>query len=441
VSITFEQLFQSITQQESGGNYGALGIWLNMSYGRDRAYGRYQVMGNNIPSWTKQYLGHSLTPQQYLNDQSAQDKVARGRLKELFDKYGARGAASAWYSGSPSKHMNTAPQSGGPSIKQYVDEVIARGEGLSSGGSGSQGSVTSTRTGGGSQSVPDKPADPSAMAEQYGYVEALFNAVPELKALFQKAVKGKWDGGKFQAELRDTKWWKSKPESVRKFLTEQAGDPATAKQKIDQMVVKITQAAGALGAPTDYKTMRDFAVQALMNGWTDGQVRWNLAKKINLKRDRRPGEAGENLDKLAGLAYDMGVKVSDQWADDAARKIAGGAASLQDYEDQIRRMAKGQYSMWSKQIDAGQSVADLASPYLQSMATILELAPGSINLFDPTIKKSLTAKGPDGKSMIKPMWQFENELRADPRWKKTKNAQESVMQVTHQVLSDFGLRY
>jgi hypothetical protein len=43
--------------------------------------------------------------------------------------------------------------------------------------------------------------------------------------------------------------------------------------------------------------------------------------------------------------------------------------------------------------------------------------------------------------MAKPLWQFENELRSDPRWKKTQNAQDSLMQVGHQVLADFGLKY
>jgi hypothetical protein len=283
--------------------------------------------------------------------------------------------------------------------------------------------------------------DPGELAETYGYVEALFNSIPELKAKFQLAIKEEWNASKFQAEIRDTKWWKSKPESVRKFLVTQAGDPATAKQQVDQMIVRITQAAGALGAPTDYKTMRAFALESLMNGWDDGQIRWNLAKKINLSGDRRPGEAGENYDKLAAYSYEMGVKMSDKWLDDASRKIVGGAASYQDYEDQIRKSAKATYSNWSKQIDAGQSVSDLASPYFQSMATILELSPGSVNLFDPTIKGTLQAKGPNGEATIKPMWQFESELRNDPRWRRTTNAQNSAMQVTRQVLSDFGFSY
>ena len=317
----------------------------------------------------------------------------------------------------------------------YEEYLGQSGASVTNSGSSGSGSGSSS---GGSKPVTRSSAE---LAEDYGYVLDLFDSVPELKALFDKAVKGQWEPSKFQAEVRDTKWWKSSSDSARKFLTLQAGDPATAKQQLDQMIVKITQASGSLGGPTDSRTLRQLALQAIMNGWSDGQIRWNLAKKIDLGGDKRPGEAGENYDKLAGYAYDMGIKMSDWWLGEASRQVVAGSKSMQDFEDEIRRNAKGTYSSWAKQIDAGQTVADLASPYFQSMASILELPAGSVNLFDPTIKKALQAKDAQGKSVIKPMWQFENDLRNDTRWRKTKNAQDSAMQITRQVLSDFGVAY
>lgn len=300
------------------------------------------------------------------------------------------------------------------------------------------GSSGSSSGGGDSKPVTRSSAE---LAEDYGYVLDLFDSVPELKKLFDRAVSGQWEASKFQAEVRDTKWFKSRPDSARKWLILQAGDPATAKQQLDQMIVKITQASGSLGGPTDSKTLRKLALEAIMNGWTDGQIRWNLAKRIDLGGDKRPGEAGENYDKLAGYAYDMGIKMSDWWLGEASRQIVAGSKSYQDFEDEIRRNAKGTYSNWAKQIDSGQTVADLASPYFQSMASILELPPGSVNLFDPTIKKALQSKSSDGKSEVMPMWKFENKLREDPRWRQTNNAQNSTMQIARQVLSDFGMVY
>src|SRR5512139_3188799 len=116
---SFEALYWAIATQESGGNYGAVGVWVR----GDRAYGKYQVMGANIPSWTRQYYGRSLTPSQFLNNKQAQEAVARGRLKSYYKSYGFTGAASVWYSGNPNLHMSTRSQTGGPSIKGYVDSV------------------------------------------------------------------------------------------------------------------------------------------------------------------------------------------------------------------------------------------------------------------------------------------------------------------------------
>jgi hypothetical protein len=63
-------------QIESNGNYGALGPVVPSGQNRgDRAYGAYQVMGNNIPAWTKETLGYSMTPEEFLHNPQAQDAV------------------------------------------------------------------------------------------------------------------------------------------------------------------------------------------------------------------------------------------------------------------------------------------------------------------------------------------------------------------------------
>lgn len=436
MSVTFEQFYSAIAEQESGGNYKAVGVPVN----GNRAYGKYQIMDFNIPSWTKQYLGYSMTPQQFLNSPSAQEKVAKGKLKDYFKKYGARGAASAWYSGNPSLHNSTKSQPGGPSIKGYVDSVLKKAAKYPAGGGTSSGSAGGSSSGGGSVQKMSK----SETAESYGFMLELFESNSELKKLFDKAVKGGWSPSKFQAELRDTKWWKNTSETARKYLTLQYGDPATAKQQLSQMQVKIAQLAkglGLSGAVVSGANMKKMALQAIMSGWDDSMIRYKLGQKLVFDRENRVGEAGENTDKLEEFAYNMGISMSDSWIGSRVKKIAQGTMQVQDVESELRNLAKTQFPQWSKQLDAGQTVADIASPYFSSMVQILELPGGSVNLFDPLIKKSLQYKDPQtGANAIKPLWQFENDLRADNRWKGTQNAQDSIMQVAHQVLADFGIK-
>src|SRR6266571_1212389 len=94
-----EQYRNAIGTVESSNNYDALGPVTDSG---DRAYGRYQVMGANIPEWTQTYLGRQMTPQEFLKDKSAQDAVFDGHTKKTFDKYGnLDDVTSTWFSGRP----------------------------------------------------------------------------------------------------------------------------------------------------------------------------------------------------------------------------------------------------------------------------------------------------------------------------------------------------
>lgn len=402
----------AIAMAESGGNARAHNGNRNTG---DNSYGLFQInmLGGMGPERRRQY---GLSSNDALFDPLTNARVAYkmsngGKNWGPWSTYG-NGAYQKYYGGSSAQVKN----SGGSS---------------SAGGGGGGGSAAKSKS-------------RSELAESYGFIEELFNSVPELKKLFDKAVKGGWTAEKFQAGLRDTKWWKSKPETARKFLITQYGDPATAKQQLAQQRVKIKQMAAQLGIKVDSKLSKkldQWSLNSLMNGWSDAQMRDELGKFVTFGGDDWGGEGGEAIEKLKTYAYQMGVTFDGKWFADRARLIVRGMATQQDYEDEIRRASKSVFSQWSKQIDAGQTVQDLAAPYMQSMSQILELPAGSINLFDPTIKGALQAKDKaTGANAVKPIWQFENDLRSDSRWKSTQNAQNSMMQVAHQVLSDFGVK-
>ena len=120
---------QAIIGKESGGNYNAV----NPDSG---ALGIGQVMPENVGPWTKQYLGKSLTPQQFLKDPAAQDAVVNGRFKDMLADQAAAGfsgeqmirrAAAVWYSGQARLWNDTKPQySNGrqyPSIAEYTKAI------------------------------------------------------------------------------------------------------------------------------------------------------------------------------------------------------------------------------------------------------------------------------------------------------------------------------
>ncbi len=87
---------KAIQSIESSGNYGALGP---ITRNGDRAYGAYQVMGNNIGPWSQAALGRTMSASEFLTDKGAQDAIFNHRFGGYVDRYGASGAAQAWFGG------------------------------------------------------------------------------------------------------------------------------------------------------------------------------------------------------------------------------------------------------------------------------------------------------------------------------------------------------
>ncbi len=110
---------KAIQAIESGGNYGALGP---VTSSGDRAYGAYQVMGANIPSWTQMALGKSLSPDEFLKNPSAQDAVFNKIFGANAAKYGQSDAASIWFSGRPLADAGSRSDQLGTTTQAYVDK-------------------------------------------------------------------------------------------------------------------------------------------------------------------------------------------------------------------------------------------------------------------------------------------------------------------------------
>lgn len=430
--VSFEAFYRAIAEQESGNRYNIMGPQLKSG----RAYGKYQVMDFNIPSWTKKYYGRQLTPQQFLNSPEAQEAVARGVLSEYFNKYGARGAAAKWYSGNEKLHMSTKPQgAAGPSIKAYVDSVLSHAAKFE--GSGSSG-------GGGGGGTPE--IDEDVLASQFGLTSFIINYYPELKKLFQQAVSESWTPDKFKAKLEASEWWRTRSKTEREWIIFNNSDPASAEQKWIQEQHRINQLLAQWGIPgtmDENKALLDQMVWGvIINGWTDAQLKYQANTYVQFQKEGiLAGEGGQFQMKLAELAYANGVELDPEWYRIWYRGIMRGNATQEQAMRDIRNRAAAMFAGFKDQILAGQNVIDLASPYITGMAQILELAPGDIDLYSTDIKKALNYKDKNGVLGSMPLWMFQNELRKDPRWLQTNNAREGLMTVAHQVARDFGVAY
>ncbi len=119
-----EKLKPAIAKRESSGSGGYLALGTPTTKG-DRAYGKYQVMGANIPTWTKEATGVSTTSDEFLNNPDLQEKVASHRMNELYKKYGnPEDVVSAWFTGGPLKGNENKQDINGTKASDYVKDVL-----------------------------------------------------------------------------------------------------------------------------------------------------------------------------------------------------------------------------------------------------------------------------------------------------------------------------
>jgi hypothetical protein len=105
---------------ESGGRYDAMGP----SVGGDRAHGKYQVMGANIPSWTQEALGRRMTPEEFLKSPEAQERVFEHHFGKYLAQHGnLADAASMWHSGVP---LSEARRQGRRDVNMSTNDYVAK---------------------------------------------------------------------------------------------------------------------------------------------------------------------------------------------------------------------------------------------------------------------------------------------------------------------------
>lgn len=107
---------RTIESGSAAGNYSARGP---VTASGDRAYGAYQVMGNNIASWSKAALGQSVSIKEFVSNAAIQDKVFQNQFGRYMEKYGPEGASRAWFAGEGGMKNFKAQDVVGTSVGGY----------------------------------------------------------------------------------------------------------------------------------------------------------------------------------------------------------------------------------------------------------------------------------------------------------------------------------
>lgn len=302
------------------------------------------------------------------------------------------------------------------------------------------------------------PADPltrKELAKQYGFALKVIYSNKELRGLFERAVngkKGQWTPDKFAAELMDTKWYKNNADSARRaWAAEQLGTnpdgsfTADWQEQLDRAERNVRTAAAQIGAQISEDEIAGYVRRYIYEGWQEQPqaMAQALAEEIGastgeVATGRLMGESGNLEQALMETARRNGLRLDQNYYVSAAKSVASGLSTAEDWMRDIRAQGASLWPAWSDKINAGMDAEDLLSGYKTIMAQTFEVPQEYIDLNDPTLRQAVTGVDDKGEPRVMGLWEFQTKLRNDPRWMDTKQASDQLSSIGTDVLKLMG---
>lgn len=198
------------------------------------------------------------------------------------------------------------------------------------------------------------------------------------------------------------------------------------------------------GVEFDDAFLTGLALDSRLNNLTEQEIQARFTpflEKAIVEGADLGGRAAEFERNVVQWAQKNGLQLS---GNSVAKYVAAGVegrSTLDDIKNDLRRTyLSGSYPAWSDRIMQGDDPADIAAPYKQRMARMLEMNEDEIDLNDSLLQKAMQGVGADGKPSVTPLYAFDREIREDPRWPQTDNAYEIYTKVGTDLLTTFGFR-
>jgi peptidoglycan hydrolase-like protein with peptidoglycan-binding domain len=315
------------------------------------------------------------------------------------------------------------------------------GGGGGGGGAAPSGGAAASGGGGGGAAAPAAwESTPEGRAATFGWSQSVINSDPELKNLFAQASAQNWTPDHFVAKVRDTNWFKAHSDTARQALILQQADPATYNARVGQSAAQIAMLARQNGASMTQQQINQMAQQSVMFGWTTDQLTPQVVNFVKAGTGfEYAGNGATYQTQYTQLAGDYGVQVSNATMGNWVKQSLLGGMNQDQVKNYMIQQASSRYPSLAPRLKQGETLQQIADPYIQSYAKILEVNPSTVNLNDNMIQQALQSKDAQGQPTTQSVWQFEQNLRQDPRYMKTQGAQDQAMALGKKVLTDMGL--
>lgn len=289
------------------------------------------------------------------------------------------------------------------------------------------------------------PLSLEQLKAEYPLVAALLSSVPELQDIAKQASDpaSPWSPEKIIAAVQNSKWYATHSDTARQLIAMMRSDPSTYSQRVDNLSYQLQTMAAQLGVQMTPQQLQQLGIDAMMSGYDQNTAVLNQKMAQFLKPasgNHYGGQAGSYEDQIRQSMLELGVQMPEAQLDQQIQNIVAGKQSVQGVNAQLRTQAASMYPAYSSQINSGMNVSDIASPFISRAQQLLEMGQGQMNINTPMIKSALQYTQ-DGQPTAMPMYDFEKQVRQDPRWLSTDNAQDAFMSNAHQVLVNFGFDY
>lgn len=296
--------------------------------------------------------------------------------------------------------------------------------------------------------IPDKDQlSREELAAQYQSAVGIIYTVPELQGIFEQALDEEWAPARLQSAIQNSDWYQNNDEFARVAWAQEMTGGADWQTTLQNARLAVRNAAVRTGAQVTDEELNALARRYVYEGWgtsgREGLMMQALSGEITFLADERGavmrGAAGNLADNLRSLANANGMSFSNNWYESAARSVAAGLSTEQDWEQDIRRQAASLFPVYRDKIEMGMNVYDLASPYINTMAQEFEIDPSQVTLDDPYVREALSGMNDSGDFVPMNLWEFQKKLRKDPRWMNTSKAQNEITSTTGRIMQMFGL--
>jgi hypothetical protein len=267
----------------------------------------------------------------------------------------------------------------------------------------------------------------------------------------KKSEGEEWDSTKTALEIQNSDWYKNHDGSWRQAENDRLSDPASWQRKVSNITSVLLDKAVKAGAALDQAEAQKYAESMLRNNYAylggavdgdipDSLVRGYLAPLIHANdKGEYSGQAGITAATLRQAADAYGVKMTDKWYLDSIQKLQAGSITESDLRNQLLNTSRSAWAGLADKISETTTVKDLASSYIQAMADTWEIDPDRIDVYTPEIQKALTFVDPkSGTTRQKTLWEFQQDLRNDPRWDRTAQGRKELGDASMKMLKDFG---